>query len=103
MSRGWNYVSGDWNVICDVCAVKTKASKTKKRWDGFQVCPECFETRHPQDFIRARNDKISVPFTRPQPEDTFTNTSYITIYVDDGYLEVVGSGITRQTYMEELQ
>jgi len=102
MSRGWTYVSGDWNVLCDVCSFKVKASTTKKRWDGFVVCPSCFETRHPQDFIRARNDKISVPFSRPQPEDQFTSTSYITIYVDDGYLEVVGAGISRQTYTEEL-
>jgi hypothetical protein len=103
MSKGWIYVSGDWNIICDVCSVKTKASKTRKRWDGFQVCSECYETRHPQDFIRARNDKISVPFTRSQVQDTFTDASYITIYIDDGYTETVVSGITRQTYMEELQ
>ena len=101
MSRGWHYVAGDWNVICDVCSLKTKGSKVKLRWDGFRVCPDCFETRHPQDFIRARQDKISVPFVRSQPEDQFTTVSYVTIYVADGYTEVSGTGITRQTYIEE--
>ena len=71
MSRGWIYVSGDWNLLCDVCAKKIKASKSKERWDGFRVCHACFEPRHPMDFIRARTDKITVPFTRPQPTDTF--------------------------------
>ena len=71
MSHGWDYKSGDWLVICDVCSVKVNASKTRKRWDGFKVCFDCFENRHPQDFIKSRNDKISVPFTRPQPPDVF--------------------------------
>jgi hypothetical protein len=77
MSRGWNYVSGDWNAVCDVCSLKTKGSKLRLRWDGFRVCSDCFETRHPQDFIRARNDKISVAFTRPQPPDSFTTVNYV--------------------------
>lgn len=66
-----SYTSGDWNVICDVCSRKIKASIAKKRWDGFIVCPDDFETRHPQDFVRAQVDKISVPFTRPRPPDAF--------------------------------
>jgi len=78
MSHGWDYKSGDWWVICDVCSIKVNASKTRKRWDGFQVCFDCFENRHPQDFIKSRNDKISVPFTRPQPDpDTFINVPYV--------------------------
>ncbi len=71
MSRGWNYNSGDWWIRCDVCNRKVKASETKERWDGFRVCPDDFEVRHPQDFIRARQDKISVPFSRGNPDDNF--------------------------------
>ena len=67
MSKGWRYDSGDWLIICDSCGTKVRASQTRQRWDGFQVCPGCFEQRHPQDFVRASADKISVPFTRPQP------------------------------------
>ena len=76
MSKTWNYKSGDWWAICDVCSKKVKASKTKMRWDGLIVCPEDFEHRHPQDFIKVRQDKITVPFLRPRPQDTFVSVSY---------------------------
>ena len=65
------YKAGEWNVTCDVCGKKIKAGEAKHRWDGFVVCPSDFEQRHSQDFVRARQDKISVPFTRPRPLDSF--------------------------------
>ena len=70
------FKSGSWNITCDRCSKKTKADEIKKEWTGFLVCPVCFEHRHPQDFVRARQDKISVPFTRPRPVDVFTNILY---------------------------
>ena len=77
MSKDWNYRSGDWWVICDVCGIKIKASKSRHRWDGFVVCDKDFEHRHSQDFIKVRQDKITVPFMRPRPEDTFTDVTYL--------------------------
>lgn len=68
------YVSGGWNVICDSCGKKIKASEAKQRWDGLIVCPADFEMRQPQDFVKARQDKITVPFTRPRPTDDFIYT-----------------------------
>lgn len=68
------YVSGGWNVICDSCGKKIKASDAKQRWDGLVVCPEDFEMRQPQDFVKARSDKITVPFSRPRPTDVFKYT-----------------------------
>lgn len=79
------YKAGDWNIICDVCAKKFKASEAKERWDGFIVCPDDYEMRHSQDFVRARQDKISVPFTRPRPVDVFVIVDY-GMYVDSGYV-----------------
>lgn len=75
-------IIGDWNVICDQCGVKRKASQVTKRWDGLMVCktevrPGCFEHRHPQDFVRTVIDNQSVPFTRPEPADTFIDVTYI--------------------------
>jgi hypothetical protein len=78
------YISGKWNVICDVCGKKVKASEVRERWDGFIVCKADFEMRHPQDFVRARQDKISVPFTRPRPVDEFVFVDY-GLYVEDDY------------------
>jgi hypothetical protein len=71
------YKKGSWNIICDVCGKKLKAYQTFRRWDGFIVCKEDYETRHPQDFVKARIDKQSVPFSRPESTDQFTNVSYI--------------------------
>ena len=86
MSRN-TYILGQWNVICDVCSKKIKSGLAKQRWDGFIVCPEDFEFRHPQDFVRARQDKISVPFSRPIPNEIFIAVNY-NFYVDDGYVDV---------------
>ena len=77
MERNY-YESGGWNLICDSCSIKYKASKAKQRWDGFIVCPNCYEQRHPQDFVRSRQDKITVPYIRP-PADIFI------IDVEDDY------------------
>ena len=74
MGKTWTYRSGDWNCICDICGIKIKASKTKQRWDGFITCPSCWEPRHSQDFIKVRQDKITVPFLRPRSEDLFVTT-----------------------------
>lgn len=92
------YVSGSWNLICDVCSKKIKAHDAKQRWDGLVVCPDDFEHRHPQDFVKAHTDKITVPFQRPIPTLLFTNVTYISIYVDEDYVEDHGM----QTYFEEF-
>jgi len=78
------YLSGEFNVTCDRCSKKIKAHQAKHEWTGFIVCGDCWEPRHPQDFVRARQDKISVPFTRPRPPDVFTVVLY-DLYVQDGY------------------
>ena len=78
------YLSGEFNVTCDVCSRKIKAHEAKQRWDGFIVCPADFENRHPQDFVKAQTDKISVPFTRPIPSYVFVTVQY-NIYWDTGY------------------
>ena len=79
-----HFISGEWNVTCDVCSRKIKAHEAKQRWDGFIVCPDDFENRHPQDFVKAQTDKITVPFTRPIPTYIFITVPYI-LYWDTGY------------------
>ena len=81
-----HYIPHEWNVVCDVCSKKIKASESRLRWDGLVVCPDDFEHRHPQDFVKARTDKITVPFTRPIPPLTFTNVSYVLYYVDPDWV-----------------
>jgi len=60
------YIPGDYYVICDRCGFKRRVSTTRREWNGLLVCyPECWEARHPQDFVRAKRDKQRVPIARP--------------------------------------
>ena len=81
-----HFISGEFNLLCDVCSKKIKSGEAKHRWDGLVVCPDDFEHRHPQDYVKARTDKITVPFTRPIPPLTFTNVPYIIYYVDSDWV-----------------
>lgn len=63
----------DYNVICQVCRKKIKASKSLKRWDGLIVCKDDFETRHPLDMpAPKRIEERALPFTSSEPVDTET-------------------------------
>jgi len=66
---------GSYNVICDSCGLKFKSHELQRRWDGLMVCSKDYEQRHPQDFIRSRPEKNTVPFSRPEAEDTFLHDS----------------------------
>lgn len=86
-----------YNVLCDRCGFKHKDHELQEDWQHFMVCQPCFETRHPQDMIRAIPDQKPLPYVRPDnngidggialnpltqtdiPEGTFTlNNSTIT-------------------------
>lgn len=62
MPHGGSY---EYNALCDVCGFKKKAKDLRKRWDGYMVCKEDWEPRHPLDFYRTRNDNHILPFIRP--------------------------------------
>lgn len=79
-----HFISGEWNLCCDICSKKIKAHEAKMRWDGFIVCPDDMEQRHSQDFVKAKTDKITVPFQRPIPEYVFRDVPYI-LYWDSNY------------------
>ncbi len=64
-------VVGSWNAICDVCGFKFKSYQLRPRWDGLMVCKEDYETRHPQEMLKAKPEKIKPPWVRPEPPDRF--------------------------------
>jgi len=68
MGRADYYSSGDWNSTCYECGRKMKASQMKRHWQGYYVCPEHWEPRHPQDFVRAVPDNQPVPWSQPENE-----------------------------------
>jgi len=71
---------GSYNAICDVCGFKFKASELSKRWDGAMVDRACFETRHPQEFVRARPARKPLKLTRPDSTDFLTYAPEWTLF-----------------------
>lgn len=62
---------GDWNVVCFECGRKRKASTMKRHWQGYWVCPEHWEPRQPQDFVKGTKDIQTPEWVQPMPADTF--------------------------------
>lgn len=76
-TRNPGYEPGNHWVICDVCACAIRAKDAMFRWDNAVVCPDDWEPRHPQDFVRGRADKI-VPDEPIRPEtDSSTDCTLI--------------------------
>ena len=66
-----------WKAICDRCGFEYYAHELRKEWQGLMTCKSCWEPRHPQDFVRVTEDKQSVPWSRPEPEDVFVGVCYL--------------------------
>lgn len=68
--------SGDWLAVCDRCGFTFKSHQLRKEWTGLRVCDGpstngCWETRHPQEFVKGREDRQTPPWTRPEAPDVF--------------------------------
>ncbi len=75
MGKADKYQHGTHNAICDTCGFKFKASQLRMTWDGFYVCDLCWEPRHPQDFVRAKVDKLRVDIVRPDDDILYAETT----------------------------
>ena len=71
-----DYDAGDNWVTCQVCGFDLYASESIYRWDGLLVCPDDNEPRHPQDFVRARQDKIAADVTNTDSTDVVIEVTY---------------------------
>lgn len=74
-----SYEQGQWNAICDRCGFKYKARQLRLEWNGLRTCcgagtTNCWEPRHPQDFVKGKADRQAPPWVRPEPADTFIET-----------------------------
>jgi hypothetical protein len=72
------YEPGGFWRDCQRCGFKHRNYDTKKEWTGLIVCEECWETRHPQDFVRGVKDRQRVPDPRPEPADVFLEANDVT-------------------------
>lgn len=77
MSYKPRYEKGDWKAICDSCGRELLASELQKRWDGLMVCSRDWEPRQPQDFVKAIIDHQAIPWSRPEPSDSFVSVNSV--------------------------
>ena len=62
------YASGKKALaICDRCGFRYKLLQLKQEWNGLKVCPNCFETKHPQ--LETSNAPVDAQsLYRPRPD-----------------------------------
>ena len=100
MSKSF-YKKGTYNAVCDICGFEYKADEMRKNWKGLYVCKKDFETRHPQDYLRARVENTSVPWCRPEPEDVFIPLCTLTTQQAIAGIGVAGCMVT--SYVSNLE
>jgi hypothetical protein len=71
MGRADYYLPGGWNMVCAVCGFKYKNVEMRLRWDNVWCCPQDYELRQPQDFVRGVKDQMAVPYSNPEPPVVF--------------------------------
>lgn len=68
------YVAGAWKACCDRCGFNFRNTDLKLEWTGLRVCGECFEVRHPQDFVQGVADRQAPAWVRPEPDPVAVGT-----------------------------
>ena len=56
---------GRYLIVDDESGIVAYDDQIVKRWDGALVRKKAYETRHPQEFVRARNDPKPLKEVRP--------------------------------------
>lgn len=74
---GTKYKHCDYNVVCDYSGFEFKRSECRYTWDGLLVYKKYWEPRHPQDYVKSRGDKQTVPDSRPEAADRFLTTNEV--------------------------
>jgi len=78
-SKSPGYQPGNHWGICDICGFAYRNSQLKKTWDNKVVCDADFEVRHPQDFVRSKEDDQSPKgLVRTEPADVFITNNFPT-------------------------
>ena len=87
MPRPKGYHDGDWLAVCYQCGMPKLASTMRRHWQGYWVCPEHWELRHPQDFVRGVEDIIQPPWVQPVAD------TYIYFCTVEGSCGVAGRAV----------
>lgn len=78
---------GDWLVTDDESGIVNYRSEMVRRWDGLMVRQDQYETRQPQEFVKAKTDPYAVSPIRP---DEFTRSVSNTIQYRIGGVGIDG-------------
>jgi hypothetical protein len=66
-----SYIPGLFKRVCDRTGFAVMSNETVKQWNGIVVRKKNAEPRHPQEFVRGRGDRQTVPMPRArQPEQS---------------------------------
>jgi PHP family Zn ribbon phosphoesterase len=78
------FASGKYALaICDRCGFRYKYTEIKEEWNGSRVCPECFETKHPQlESPKVRADAEALRNARPDVTETPVSAADLAAYQD---------------------
>ena len=79
-------------AICDRCGFEYKLLQLKEEWNGLKVCPNCYESKHPQlDPSPHVIDPEALYEPRPNNDKE----------VGEGFVVVIYNDITKQHYMDK--
>lgn len=83
---------GDFNAVCGQCGRKRKASTMKRLppgvpGGGLYTCPEHWDFRQPQDFVRGVPDKMAAPWVQPY------ETQFVNVCTPNGLSAVPGQAV----------
>lgn len=67
------YAKGRWNALCDRCGFEFKSNQLREEWNGLRTCKgagtnNCWERRQPQDRVKGKADRQTVPWSRPDTD-----------------------------------
>lgn len=83
-NRGIQYRPGSFYRQDDRSGFTRRAGETEQEWTGLIVGKDLWESRQPQDFVRAVADDQTVPKARPVPPNVFVGPFSVQIAVDAG-------------------
>lgn len=93
----YHFKKRDPRATCQICGFDFNRSQLRKNWRGLWVCPQDYEVRNAQDFVRGVKDPQKVRGGAvPPAADTF-NVSYLNRETDQPYLRERGGAINRES------
>jgi len=103
------YASGKHSIaICDRCGFQYKYTQLREEWNGFRVCPECFEPKHPQlEPVRHLADPEALRHPRPDVPATIVAGAGVVRTIDANSVmsvtgDVIGSEFSQEAATGEI-